>query len=115
MVDWGRPGDGGVVGELAGQQIGAAWYRLYESPEPEWGVVNETTPELAIAVVEGARGKGYGGRILDAAIHEAVREGHHAMSLRVSKGRRGNNFTLSPERVRPRRHRAVAALEVVVS
>ena len=33
----------------------------------------------------------------------------------LAKGRRGNNFTLSPERVRPRRHRAVAALEVVVS
>ncbi len=84
VIDWGRPGDGGVIGEVDGRLIAAAWCRLYESPDANWAIVDQETPELAIAVVEDARGQGHGGRILDAAIAEAARQGHTALSLNVS-------------------------------
>jgi ribosomal protein S18 acetylase RimI-like enzyme len=66
--DWGREGDGGVVAEIDGQPVGAAWYRVFSEEEPGFGFVNEKTPELSIAVAPLHRRKGIGQAVLRSCI-----------------------------------------------
>ncbi len=55
------PGDAGVIAEdLEHRPLGAAWARLVEG----YGFVGALTPELGIAVVADARGRGVGSALL---------------------------------------------------
>jgi ribosomal protein S18 acetylase RimI-like enzyme len=82
---WGRPGDTAVIAIHDGFPVGAAWYRLFSSQQPGYGFVDERTPELAIAVVPNARGKGVGGALLEALLERALADGHPALSLSVDR------------------------------
>ena len=80
---WGRRGDYALVAIEGFQPVGAAWYRLFTADEPGFGFVDESTPELTIAVVPSRRGHGYGQELLSALLAHAREEGFEAISLSV--------------------------------
>ena len=61
---WGRPGDTAMIALVDGFPVGAAWFRLFKASAPGYGFVDERRPELAVAVVPNARGKGVGSALL---------------------------------------------------
>ncbi len=86
---WGRPGDTAVIAIDAGFPVGAAWYRLFGAERPGYGFVDERTPELAIAVVPSARGKGIGSALLAALLARAREAGYPSISLSVDRNNGG--------------------------
>jgi len=85
LKGWGRPGDTVMIALVDGFPVGAAWYRLFKSSRPGYGFVDEKTPELAIAVVPNARGRGVGSAMLDALLDRARASGYPAVSLSVDR------------------------------
>ncbi len=83
---WGRPGDTAVIALESGFPVGAAWFRLFNAAEPGYGFVDESTPELAIAVVPSKRGHGVGDELLVALIEKAQTAGYDRLSLSVEPG-----------------------------
>ncbi|HET6682944.1 MAG TPA: GNAT family N-acetyltransferase [Gaiella sp.] len=86
---WGRPGDAAMIAIDGGFPVGAAWYRLFARDRRGYGFVDERTPELAIAVVPNARGKGVGAKLLAALIERARTEGYGTISLSVDRNNAG--------------------------
>lgn len=75
----GRPGDCGMAAVIDGTVVGAAWSR----PMRGYGYVDDGTPELAVALYPGYRGRGIGGRLLRALFAELRDRGFRSVSLSV--------------------------------
>jgi GNAT superfamily N-acetyltransferase len=86
VQNWGRRGDAGVVAFDGRNVYGAAWYRLFKAAEPGFGFVDETTPELTIAVVPSHRGRGTGDELLEALVARARSDGFTQVSLSAEEG-----------------------------
>jgi GNAT superfamily N-acetyltransferase len=80
---WGRSGDVALVGEEDGAAVGAAWFRLFSDDDHGEGYVDDETPELAVAVVDGRRGQGIGAALIGAAVERARSDGYRRLSLSV--------------------------------
>jgi ribosomal protein S18 acetylase RimI-like enzyme len=81
--NWGRPGDLALIAHETGNRVGAAWLRVFSPEEPGYGFVDDTTPELSIAVVPSRRRHGLGHELMDALVGAARAAGHEAVSLSV--------------------------------
>jgi len=86
---WGRPGDTAGIALLDGFPVGAARFRLFKAGSPGYGFIDERTPELAIAVVPNARGKGVGSALIDSLLERARTEGFADISLSVDRHNKG--------------------------
>ncbi len=83
---WGREGDLGVIASHGDGVAGGAMCRLFVADDHGHGFVDEGTPELGIAVWKEHRGKGIGGRLLDALESSAASAGFGALSLSANHG-----------------------------
>jgi ribosomal protein S18 acetylase RimI-like enzyme len=77
---WMREGDIGVVAEDGTTPVGAAWIRRFTGEELS-PIDDDDVPVLAIGVELDYRGRGVGGRLMDALIEQARATGVRAISL----------------------------------
>lgn len=84
VKDWGRQDDIGFVAiELnSNQSVGAAWLRLLTGDNKGFGYVDDTTPELVIAVLPKHRGNGVGTQLLTRLL-AAAKASYPSVSLNV--------------------------------
>jgi len=69
-----RAGDLAWVAENpTGTRVGAVWLRRLPADDPGYGFVDADTPELGIAVVPGARGRGVGTQLMATALAAVAR------------------------------------------
>lgn len=86
FIDWGRPDDVALIATVEHACVGAAWYRFFTAAEPGYGFVDESVPELGIAVLAGWRGRSIGTTLLQALLTMAGARGYSGLSLSVAAG-----------------------------
>lgn len=70
---WGRVGDRGVVADMDGLSVGAAWLRLWSDGDHGYGYLSDEIPELAIALLPDYRAQGIGTALLKQILSTARR------------------------------------------
>ena len=86
IADWGRPDDSGFVAlDEDGEPIGAAWYRTFPAHHHAYGFVDESVPEVAVALRRDKRGHGVGTALLQALLKLARAAGFSQLSLSVEE------------------------------
>src|SRR4249919_1403554 len=71
LVGWKRRGDRAIIAQERAARIGAAWFRLWTPELHSYGFVDAATPEVAMAVRQEYRSKGFGRRLLNALVETA--------------------------------------------
>lgn len=67
--DWmHREGDFGLIAEVDGQPVGAAWYRFYNTDRQIRGYYHEDVPVIVIGLLEAYRHRGIGYKLLESLI-----------------------------------------------
>lgn len=61
----------GTIALEAQQPIGATWLRLWPSEDKEFGYIDDSIPELAIAVLPAYQGQGIGTQLLTSVLNIA--------------------------------------------
>lgn len=83
VAGWPRAGDLGVVAEVAGEPVGAAWWRYFDADRPGYGFIAVDIPELTIGVLPGWQGQGVGRRLLTELLQQAQARAIRRISLSV--------------------------------
>jgi tRNA-Thr(GGU) m(6)t(6)A37 methyltransferase TsaA len=79
---WGRPGDWGLLACDGETSVGAIWLRQWSGNERGYGYVDDTIPELSIALLPAYRRQGLGSRMFHEIFHMAG-ERYPGISLSV--------------------------------
>ncbi len=86
VTEWMRPGDAGMVAEVAGCTVGVAWWRTFTSDDPGYGYVADDIPEIGLAVDADHRGRGIGKALMVALVELGRAAGLRALSISVEDG-----------------------------
>ena len=81
IKDFGNKDDCGVVAEMGGQLVGAAWARII----PAYGNIDDNTPELAISILPEFRGRGIGTDLMTNLFDLLRKRGYARTSLSVQQ------------------------------
>ena len=92
VQEWGQPEDMGFVAtdEALQRVVGAAWIRLLAGENRGYGHVDDSTPELSMAVLPAYRGRGLGTLLLT--------------NLMLAAGLKHRSVSLSVQADNPARH-----------
>jgi GNAT superfamily N-acetyltransferase len=80
---FGREHDYCFVAEFDGELVGAIWSRLFSADEKGYGYVDESTPEVSMAVDYAYRNRGIGGQLLKTMLAKMKSLNYKAVSLSV--------------------------------
>ena len=80
---WGKADDMGFIALDAGKPVGAAWFRLLMGDNRGYGYVDDTIPELTVALLPEYRGQGIGRKLIHHLLEKA-QSCYKAISLSVS-------------------------------
>lgn len=80
---WGRTGDIGWIAEVRNRPVGSATARFFGRDNPGYGFIDESIPELGMAILPEYRGRGIGTRLLRALMQSLKDRGISAVSLSV--------------------------------
>ena len=83
--DWGQPGDLAWVALENTQLVGAIWCRKLKRSDPGYGYIDDSTPELGIAVKPNYRNQGIGTQLLKKLISTSHKNSVKALCLSVDK------------------------------
>lgn len=84
LKDWGRRGHIAIIAESKTREpLGAAWLRLFNAAEKGFGYVDDSIPELGIAVLPDYRGQGIGTVLMGELEARAKDFGFRSLSLSV--------------------------------
>ncbi len=92
VASFGQAGDHSFVLSADGQLVGAAWARLLVGEHKGYGFVDDSTPELSMAIEPAFRGKGYGQLLVTKLIEKLSDCGYDQLSLSVDKRNRAINL-----------------------
>lgn len=83
ISDFGKSSDYGYIAiDDKNTPLGAIWLRLFSKDNKGWGFIDETIPELSIAVDKNYRGIGIGTKLMDYLLKMTV-EKYKSISLSV--------------------------------
>lgn len=82
-IGYGKPGDYGFLAYEGREALGAIWCRLHSQDDPGYGFVRPDIPELNIALLPQARGKGIGQQLMQYLEEELRAKGLPGISLSV--------------------------------
>jgi len=80
--------DAGIVAEIGGKPVGAAWVRII----PAYGNIDDKTPELAISLLPEYRGHGVGAALMQHLFVLLKEKGYTRTSLSVQKNNPAARF-----------------------
>ena len=81
VKEFGDKDDNGVVAEMDGRLVGAAWTRII----PAYGNIDDKTPELAISILPEFRGRGIGTDLMNDLFELLRKRGYARTSLSVQQ------------------------------
>ena len=85
VENFGRKGDIAFVLVDGHEFVGGIWSRLFAGDNRGHGFVDESTPELGMAVFDGYRNRGYGTQLMQRLIDELISHGFGKVSLSVDR------------------------------
>jgi GNAT superfamily N-acetyltransferase len=83
---WGRHGDLGVIAVDGDEVVGVAICRLFTDEDHGHGYVDESTPEVTVAVAESHRRSGLGTRLVEELARAARAAGFAQLSVSIDAG-----------------------------